>query len=46
MRRGAAAAVALAGLAAASAAWLNGWPGGGTSERPLQGDDGMLASGV
>ena len=34
MRRGAAAAVALAGLAAASAAWLNGWPGGGTSRRP------------
>jgi len=34
MRRGAAAAVAVAGLAAASAAWLNGWPGGGTSRRP------------
>ena len=35
MRRGAAAAVALASLAAASAAWLTGWPGGGTSRRPL-----------
>jgi choline-sulfatase len=34
MRRGAAAAIALAGVAAASVGWLNGWPGGGISRRP------------